>query len=139
MPPPRSGCGCCHRWRCCTSGCVAGARDTTVVRRTITPFTPTTVRIAAKFSTLCNPPFAGCARRRLEATFTPPVRVPIFTARSALRDMNWRCLHPWPWLDTRARFIARTPRGGKLLDLGASDGETLRHIAELRPDLSLAA
>lgn len=53
--------------------------------------------------------------------------------------MNWRYLRPWPWLDTRARVIARTPRDGRLLDLGASDGETLRHIAELRPDLSLAA
>ena len=49
--------------------------------------------------------------------------------------MNWRLLRPWPWLDTRAGFVARAPRGGRLLDLGASDGETLRHIAELRPDL----
>ena len=53
--------------------------------------------------------------------------------------MNWRHLRPWPWLDTRARFVARTPRGGRLLDLGSSDGETLRHLAELRPDLKLSA
>lgn len=53
--------------------------------------------------------------------------------------MNWLCLRPWPWLDTRAQFVARTPRGGKLLDLGSSDGETLGHIAQLRPDLHLAA
>ena len=53
--------------------------------------------------------------------------------------MNWRLLRPWPWLDTRAGFVARAPRGGRLLDLGASDGETLRHIAELRPDLRLSA
>lgn len=53
--------------------------------------------------------------------------------------MHWRFLRPWPWLDTRARFVARTPRGGSLLDLGASDGETLRHFSELRPDLRLAA
>lgn len=53
--------------------------------------------------------------------------------------MNWRILRPWPWLDTRARFVARAPWGGRLLDLGASDGETLGHIAELRPDLKLAA
>lgn len=53
--------------------------------------------------------------------------------------MNWRCLRPWPWLDTRAAFVARAPRAGTLLDLGASDGETLGHIAQLRPDLRLLA
>jgi SAM-dependent methyltransferase len=53
--------------------------------------------------------------------------------------MNWRHLRPWPWLDTRARWVARTPRGGRLLDLGSSDGETLRHLAELRPDLKLSS
>ena len=53
--------------------------------------------------------------------------------------MNWLCLRPWPWLDTRARFVARAPRNGRLLDLGSSDGETLGHIAQLRPDLRLAA
>lgn len=53
--------------------------------------------------------------------------------------MNWRLLRPWPWLDTRARFVARTPAGGKLLDLGSSDGETLGHFAELRPDLKYFA
>jgi len=31
------------------------------------------------------------------------------------------------------------PHGGALLDLGSSDGETLNHIAELRPDLRLFA
>ncbi|MBP7826730.1 MAG: class I SAM-dependent methyltransferase [Verrucomicrobia bacterium] len=53
--------------------------------------------------------------------------------------MNWRFLRPWPWLDTRARFVAGVPRGGRLLDLGCSDGETLTHMAELRPDLRFAA
>jgi SAM-dependent methyltransferase len=53
--------------------------------------------------------------------------------------MNWKCLRLFPWLDTRARFVAQTPRGGKLLDLGSWDGETLGHIAELRPDLKLFA
>jgi len=51
--------------------------------------------------------------------------------------MNWAGLRHFPWLDTRARFVAATPRGGALLDLGSSDGETLGHIAELRPDLRL--
>jgi SAM-dependent methyltransferase len=53
--------------------------------------------------------------------------------------MNWARLRNAPWLDTRAGFVARTPQGAALLDLGASDGETLRHIAELRPDLRLFA
>src|SRR5260221_14633381 len=53
--------------------------------------------------------------------------------------MNWARLRHAPWLDTRAGFVARTPPAGALLDLGASDGETLRHIAELRPDLRLFA
>jgi SAM-dependent methyltransferase len=53
--------------------------------------------------------------------------------------MNWARLRPFPWLDTRAKWIAKAPLGGTLLDLGASDGETLRHIAELRPDLRFLA
>ena len=53
--------------------------------------------------------------------------------------MNWRVLRPFPWLDTRAAFVAGTPPGGALLDLGSSDGETLGHIGELRPDLRLFA
>ena len=53
--------------------------------------------------------------------------------------MNWNCLRSLPWLDTRARFVAQSPRLGTLLDLGSSDGETLGHIAELRPDLKLFA
>lgn len=53
--------------------------------------------------------------------------------------MNWANLRPFPWLDTRARFVAATPPGGALLDLGTSDGETLGHFAELRPDLRLFA
>ena len=51
--------------------------------------------------------------------------------------MNWRLLRPWPWLDTRARFVDQTPFGGQLLDLGSWNGETLGHFAELRPDLKL--
>jgi len=53
--------------------------------------------------------------------------------------MNWERLRPFPWLDTRARFVAGTVRGGTLLDLGAFDGETLGHFRELRPDLRLCA
>src|SRR5581483_609864 len=49
--------------------------------------------------------------------------------------MNWARLRLVPWLETRAAFVARAPRGGALLDLGSSDGETLRHMAEMRPDL----
>src|SRR6478609_10727005 len=53
--------------------------------------------------------------------------------------MNWALLRHLPCLDTRAHFVAQTPQDGRLLDLGASDGETLNHIAELRPDLQLCA
>jgi SAM-dependent methyltransferase len=53
--------------------------------------------------------------------------------------VNWAYLRRCPWLDTRARFVVGIPAGGALLDLGSSDGETLRHIAELRPDLRLFA
>ena len=53
--------------------------------------------------------------------------------------MNWGRLRHFPWVDTRARFVAAAPAAGALLDLGSSDGETLRHIAELRPDLRLYA
>src|SRR5438046_36922 len=51
--------------------------------------------------------------------------------------MNWGLLRFTPWVDTRANFVAQSPRAGVLLDLGSSDGETLRHFAELRPDLRL--
>ncbi len=53
--------------------------------------------------------------------------------------MNWALVRHFPWVDTRARFVAATVAGGALLDLGSSDGETLGHIAELRPDLRLFA
>ena len=53
--------------------------------------------------------------------------------------MYWIYLRACAWVDTRARFVAGTPPGGTLLDLGSSDGETLGHIAELRPDLRLFA
>jgi len=53
--------------------------------------------------------------------------------------MNWKVLRPFPWLDTRAYFFAKITQGGRLLDLGSSDGETLSHIAELRPDLKLSS
>ena len=53
--------------------------------------------------------------------------------------MNWARLRPVPRLDTRAGFVASAPPGGCLLDLGSSDGETLRHFAELRRDLRFFA
>src|SRR5258707_4624430 len=53
--------------------------------------------------------------------------------------MNWAYFRHCAWIDTRAWFVAATPRSGTLLDLGSSDGETLGHIAELRPDLRLFA
>lgn len=53
--------------------------------------------------------------------------------------MNWARIRRFPWIDTRAAFVARVPKSGSLLDIGSSDGCTLGHIAELRPDLSLHA
>jgi SAM-dependent methyltransferase len=53
--------------------------------------------------------------------------------------MNWSRWRAIPWIDTRAAFVARTPRNGSLLDLGSSDGETLCHMSELRPDLRFAS
>jgi SAM-dependent methyltransferase len=50
--------------------------------------------------------------------------------------MNWTYWRWVPWIDTRAKFVAGIPRNGKLLDLGSSDGGTLSHFAELRPDIS---
>jgi 2-polyprenyl-3-methyl-5-hydroxy-6-metoxy-1,4-benzoquinol methylase len=53
--------------------------------------------------------------------------------------MNWSNWRAIPWIDTRAGFVAATPRNGSLLDLGSSDGETLCHMSELRPDLQFAS
>jgi SAM-dependent methyltransferase len=61
------------------------------------------------------------------------------SARLEKTIMNWLWLRPFPWLDTRARFVAQAPSGAALLDLGSSDGETLGHIGQLRPDLRLFA
>ena len=53
--------------------------------------------------------------------------------------MNWSHWRAIPWIDTRAAFVARTSKRGSLLDLGSSDGETLCHMSELRPDLQFAS
>ena len=53
--------------------------------------------------------------------------------------MNWSNWRAIPWIDTRAEFVAATPRNGSLLDLGSSDGSTLCHMSELRPDLRFAS
>lgn len=53
--------------------------------------------------------------------------------------MNWKWLRLAPWIDSRARFVSSIRSGGHILDLGSSDGGTLRHIKELRPDLMLSS
>ncbi len=53
--------------------------------------------------------------------------------------MNWSRWRSTPWIDTRAAFVSATPEGGRLLDLGTSNGETLWHMWELRPDLHFFA
>ena len=42
-------------------------------------------------------------------------------------------------MDTRARFVATIPRFRYLLDIGSSDGSTLRHFYEMRPDIKYYA
>jgi len=49
--------------------------------------------------------------------------------------MDWRHLRRAPWLDRRARFLAKTPPAGLHLDAGCSTCGTLRHFMELRPDV----
>lgn len=49
--------------------------------------------------------------------------------------MKWSLWRSFPWIDTRSAFVDATPEGGKLLDLGSSNGDTLCHMWELRPDL----
>lgn len=56
-----------------------------------------------------------------------------------MSGVHWTLLRWFPWLDTRARFIAQIPRGGALLDLGSAEGNTLRRFAQLRPDVRLFA
>ncbi len=53
--------------------------------------------------------------------------------------MNWKLLRSLPQIDTRAHFVARLGRNARLLDLGSSDGNTLRHFRELRPDLIISS
>jgi len=53
--------------------------------------------------------------------------------------VNWAAFRSIPWIDTRAKFVAQTPQGGNHLDIGSSDGETLNHFSELRPDLNFFA
>lgn len=53
--------------------------------------------------------------------------------------MNWSHWRSIPWIDTRAAFVSQTPNNGSLLDLGSSDGQTLCHMSELRPDLHFAS
>ncbi|RZO67985.1 MAG: class I SAM-dependent methyltransferase [Limisphaerales bacterium] len=53
--------------------------------------------------------------------------------------MNWKLLRHIPWVDTRSRFLSRVPSAGSLLDVGSSDGETLNHFHEMRPDLKFYA
>jgi SAM-dependent methyltransferase len=47
---------------------------------------------------------------------------------------NWR---NFLFIDTRFNFIGKLPKAGSLLDIGSSDGQTLTHFNEARPDLKL--
>jgi SAM-dependent methyltransferase len=51
--------------------------------------------------------------------------------------MNWSRLRKFLWIDSRYKFISEIPKDGSLLDIGSSDGQTLNHFHEARPDLQL--
>lgn len=89
----------------------------------------------------CGRGIIPAAGRRPNSLQRParPLGCSLLENRKRTPVMNWNRLRHFSWLDTRAAFVAGTPRGGALLDLGSSDGETLRHFAELRPDLRLFA
>jgi len=53
--------------------------------------------------------------------------------------MNWKYFIAFPFIDTRINFISAVKKSGALLDIGSSDGQTLLHISEARPDLNLYA
>jgi SAM-dependent methyltransferase len=50
--------------------------------------------------------------------------------------MNWKNFRNFLWIDTRFRFIGKIPQRGALLDIGSSDGVTLNHFYEARPDIN---
>jgi SAM-dependent methyltransferase len=51
--------------------------------------------------------------------------------------MNWTRLRNFLWIDTRFKFIGKLPVNANLLDIGSSNGETINHFKEARPDLNL--
>lgn len=53
--------------------------------------------------------------------------------------MNWTNWRNFLFIDTRFKFIGKLPKAGSLLDMGSSDGQTLTHFHEARPDLVLHA
>lgn len=53
--------------------------------------------------------------------------------------MNWTYWRNFLFIDTRFKFIGGLPKSAHLLDIGSSDGQTLCHFHEARPDLVLYA
>src|SRR6202008_2502963 len=53
--------------------------------------------------------------------------------------VQWARSRPILWIDTLANFVAEVPRHGTILTIGTSDGQTLCHMWELRPDLRFAS
>lgn len=51
--------------------------------------------------------------------------------------MNWTRLRNFLWIDTRFKFIGNLPLNSNLLDIGSSNGETINHFKEARPDIHL--
>jgi SAM-dependent methyltransferase len=53
--------------------------------------------------------------------------------------MNWKHFKNLEWLDRRAWFLSKTPKGGRHLEAGCSTCLPLRHFMELRPDIQFSA
>ncbi len=51
--------------------------------------------------------------------------------------MKWTWFRKFLWIDTRFNFIGKLKLHANLLDIGSSNGETLTHFHEARPDLQL--
>ena len=51
--------------------------------------------------------------------------------------MNWTNLRQFLWIDNRFKFVGNLPLNANLLDIGSSNGETITHFKEARPDLNI--
>jgi hypothetical protein len=53
--------------------------------------------------------------------------------------VSWKHLKNLEWLERRALFLSKTPKGDRHLEAGCSTCLPLRHFMELRPDIQFSA